>query len=99
MSRRNERFSKDWFERWIGMDMNGMVDRCMNAVGAMMGGTIGNGAMLVVLLVLFLAWLIGLGVVGALIFWGVKRQAHIPARPPEGGGHTKSRGVDKDLAR
>jgi hypothetical protein len=59
------------------MDMNGMVDRCMNAMGTMMGGTIGNGAVLVVLLVLFLAWLIGLGVVEALIFWGVKRQARV----------------------
>ena len=80
-------------------DMNGMVDRCMNAMGVMVSGTSRNGAMLVVLLVLFLAWLIGLGVVGALIFWGVRRQAHIPARLPGGGGHTTSRGVDKDVAR
>jgi hypothetical protein len=51
------------------MNTNGMVDRCMDAVGSMMGG----GTWLVVLLALFFVWLVGLGVVGALIFWGVRQ--------------------------
>jgi hypothetical protein len=51
------------------MDMGDMADRCMAAMNSMMGG----GMMLAVLLVLFLLWLVGLGVVGALIFWGVRR--------------------------
>jgi hypothetical protein len=57
------------------MDMGDMVDRCMNAMGSMMGGSMmGNGTMLVVVLtVIFLVWLVGLGAVGALIFWGVRR--------------------------
>jgi hypothetical protein len=56
------------------MDMGDMADRCMDAMGSMMnGGGIGTGTMLVVLLALFLVWLGGLGLVGALIFWGVRR--------------------------
>jgi hypothetical protein len=55
------------------MDMNGMMDRCMDAMGSMMGGMMGGGTMLLLLFVLFLVWLIGLGVVGALVFWGVRR--------------------------
>jgi len=57
------------------MDMGDMVDRCMNAMGSMMSGSMmGNGPLLVVLLAaIFLVWLVGLGVVGALIFWGVRR--------------------------
>jgi hypothetical protein len=56
------------------MDMGDMADRCMNAMGSMMGGgMIGNGTMLVVLLALFLVWLVGLLAVGALIYWGVRR--------------------------
>ena len=51
------------------MDMNGMMERCVDAMGSMMG----SGTMLVVLMVLLLVWLIGLGVVGALVFWGVRR--------------------------
>ena len=51
------------------MDMGDMADRCMAAMNSMMGG----GMMLVVLLALVLLWLVGLGVVGALIFWGVRR--------------------------
>jgi hypothetical protein len=54
--------------------MGDMMDRCMDMMGSMMGGgMMGNGMMLVVLLVIFLVWLVGLGVVGALIFWGVRR--------------------------
>ncbi len=56
------------------MDMNGIVDRCMDAMGSMMGGgMMGSGTMLAVLLLVFLVWLIGLAAVGALIFWGVRR--------------------------
>ena len=51
------------------MDMYGMMERCVDAMGSMMG----SGTMLVVLIVLLLVWLIGLGVVGALLFWGVRR--------------------------
>lgn len=55
------------------MDMNDMMDRCANAMGSMMGGdVIGGGIMLGVLLAILLVWLIGLGVVGALIIWGVR---------------------------
>jgi hypothetical protein len=56
------------------MDMGDMADRCMNAMGTMMGGGLtGNGMMLVVLLAIFLVWLVGLAATGALIFWGVRR--------------------------
>jgi len=59
------------------MDMNDMVDRCMNAMGSMMGmgSTMGNGVILVLLRIVFFVWVVGLGVVGALIFWGVRRLA------------------------
>jgi hypothetical protein len=56
------------------MDMNDMMDQCMDMMGSMMGGPMmGNGVMLVFLLILFLVWVIGLAAVGALIFWGVRR--------------------------
>ncbi len=56
------------------VDMNGMVDRCMDAMGSMMGGgMMGSGTVLAVLLLVFLVWLIGLAAVGALIFWGVRK--------------------------
>jgi hypothetical protein len=56
------------------MDMNSMMDRCVEAMGSMMGGGMtGNGIMLVLLFLLFFVWVVGLGVVGALIFWGVRR--------------------------
>jgi hypothetical protein len=56
------------------MDMNDMMDRCTNAMGSMMGGSMmGGGIMLIVLLAIFLVWLIGLGTVGALVIWGVRR--------------------------
>ena len=52
------------------MDMGDMADRCMDAMGSMMG----NSPLLVVLLAaISLVWLVGIGVVGALIFWGVRR--------------------------
>jgi hypothetical protein len=54
------------------MDMNGMVERCMEAMGSMMGGMMG-GMMLFVMLLVLLVWVIGLVAVGALFFWGVRK--------------------------
>jgi len=55
--------------------MNDMADRCMDAMGSMMG----NGIILVVLLGIFLVWLVGLAATGALIFWGVRRFTRLHA--------------------
>ncbi len=56
------------------MDMNDAMGQCMDAMGSMMGGgMMDGGMMLFVLLLLLLVWVIGLAVVGALIFWGIKR--------------------------
>jgi hypothetical protein len=55
------------------MDMNGMVEQCMDAIGSMMGGGMMGGMMLFVILLVFLIWVIGLAAVGALIFWGVRK--------------------------
>ena len=55
------------------MDMNGMVEQCMDAMGSMMGGGMMGGMMLFVILLVFLIWVIGLAAVGALIFWGVRK--------------------------
>ena len=61
------------------MDMNGMVERCMDAMGSMMGGgmmgggMMGGGMMLFVVLLVLLVWMIGLVAVGALVFWGVRK--------------------------
>jgi hypothetical protein len=56
------------------ISMNDMVDRCLDAMGPMMGSAMmGNGIILVVLLAIFLVWLVGVGATGALIFWGVRR--------------------------
>jgi hypothetical protein len=57
------------------MEMGDMADRCMDEIGSMMcGGMLGSSLWLVVvLLAIFLVWLVGLGAVGALIFWGVRR--------------------------
>jgi hypothetical protein len=55
------------------MDMNAMVDRCMDAMGSMMGGGMMGGMMFFVLLLVFMIWVIGLVAVGALIFWGVRK--------------------------
>ena len=55
--------------------MNDMVDRCINAMGSMMGmgGMMLAPIMLIVLMALLLIWVVGLAAVGALIFWGIKR--------------------------
>lgn len=56
------------------MDMSSMMDRCIDAMGSIMGGSMmGNGTILLLLFVLFLVWVVGLRVVGAPIFWGVRR--------------------------
>ncbi len=55
------------------MDTNGMMDRCMEAMGSMMGGGMMGGLMFFVLLLVLLVWVIGLAAVGALIFWGVRK--------------------------
>jgi hypothetical protein len=58
------------------MDMGDMVDRCMNAMGSMMGGGLmGNSIMLLVLLALLFVWVVGLAAVGAVIFWVARRFA------------------------
>jgi len=53
--------------------MGDMTDKCMDAMGSMMGGMVGSGVMLVILLVLFLVRVVSLGMVGGLIFWGIRR--------------------------
>ena len=56
------------------MDANDMINRCMDAMGSMMGsGMMGNSIILIVLLAIFLVWLVGLAATGALIFWGIRR--------------------------
>ena len=55
------------------MDMNAMVDRCMDAMGSMMGGGMMGGMVFFVLLLVFMIWVIGLVAVGTLIFWGVRK--------------------------
>jgi hypothetical protein len=56
------------------MDMNSMVERCMDGVGSVLGGgMMGSSVMLFVLLLVLVVWVIGLAAVGALIFWGVRK--------------------------
>ena len=55
------------------MDMDGMVQRCMDAMGSMMGGGMMGGMVLFVVLLVLLVWVIGLVAVGALVFWGVRK--------------------------
>ncbi len=50
------------------MNTNGVVERCMDAMGSVMGGM-----MIFVVLLALLIWVIGLAAVGALIFWGVRK--------------------------
>jgi hypothetical protein len=56
------------------------------------GGMMGNSLWLVVvLLAIFLVWLVGLGAVGALIFWGVlgRQEALQAARIETPGGEAQ----------
>jgi hypothetical protein len=56
------------------MDMGDMMERCADVMGTMMGGgMMGSGIMLLVSLLVLLVWVIGLVVVGALLFWGIRR--------------------------
>ena len=56
------------------MDMSGMVDSCMDAMGSMMGGgMMGGGFMPFLLVLVLLVWVVGLAAVGALGFWAVRR--------------------------
>ncbi len=56
--------------------MGDMVDRCVNAMGSMMGGgMMGNSLLLLVLLALLFVWVVGLAAVGAVIFWIARRSA------------------------
>lgn len=51
------------------MDTNGMMERCMDAMGSMMGTSV----ILAVLLLVLLVWVVGLAVVGAAGVWAVRR--------------------------
>jgi hypothetical protein len=54
--------------------MGDMMDRCMDAMGSMMGGgMMGSGLLLVALIALLVLWLVGLTAVGVLGFWAVRR--------------------------
>ena len=55
------------------MDTTGMVERCIDAMGPVMGGGMMGGTMLFVVLLVLLVWVIGMAAVGALIFWGVRK--------------------------
>ena len=47
------------------MNMNGMMDRCMEMMG---GDTMGNNIVLILLFALLLVWVIGLGAAGVIGF-------------------------------
>ena len=53
----------------------GMMERCMEAMGGMMGG---GGAMLLVAAFLLSVWTLGLVAVGAVGVWGFKRLSGRP---------------------
>ena len=56
------------------MNVNGMMDHCMEAMGSMMGGgMMGSGIMFVVLALVLLIWVLGLAALGALGFWAVRK--------------------------
>src|SRR5215213_7331183 len=56
------------------MNMNDMMDSCMNVMGSMMGGgMMGGGLLLFLLLLVLLVWVVGLVAVGELSFWAVRR--------------------------
>ncbi len=56
------------------MDMNSMVERCMDGMGSVLGGgMMGSSVMLFVLLLVLLVWVFGLAAVGALVYWGVRK--------------------------
>lgn len=51
----------------------GMMDQCMDAMGSMTGGAMGNDLLFAVLVVLLFVWLVGLAVVGGLGAWAYRR--------------------------
>ncbi len=54
--------------------MHYLVERCMDGMGSMMGGSMMvSGMVFFALLLVLLVWVIGLAAVGALIFWGIRR--------------------------
>ncbi len=56
------------------MNLNGMMDRCMDAMGSMMGGgMMGSGIMFVVVALLLLVWVLGLAALGTLGFWAIRK--------------------------
>ena len=56
------------------VDMNDMMESCLEAMDSIMGGSMTGGMMLSVLFLLLLfIWVIGVSAIGALVFWGVKR--------------------------
>ncbi len=61
------------------MDMGDMMNRCVDAMGLMMGGgMMGSGFLLVILIALLLVWSVGLVTIGALGFWAVKKLSGAP---------------------
>ncbi len=50
----------------------GMMERCMEAMGSMMGGG-AMGAMLLVATFLLFVWILGLTALGVLGVWGFRR--------------------------
>jgi len=55
------------------MGMGDMADRCMDAVGSMMGSPMMGGIGLLILAILFVIWLLGLAAVGAIGVWGYRK--------------------------
>jgi len=56
------------------MDMNGMMDSCMNMMGSMMdGGMMGMGGMVSLLFGLLFLLVLGLALVGGLGYLAVRR--------------------------
>jgi hypothetical protein len=56
------------------MDMGNKMDQCVDTMGSAMGSVMmGDGLMLVfVLFLLLVVWVIGLVVVGAVLFWAIR---------------------------
>jgi hypothetical protein len=55
------------------MNMNDMMEHCMDAMGSMMGGPMMGGFGLLILAILFVVWLLGLAAVGAIGVWGYRK--------------------------
>jgi hypothetical protein len=55
------------------MDMNDMMERCMDAMGPMMGSPMMGIFGFLTLAILFIIWLLGLAAVGAIGVWGYRK--------------------------